>query len=1505
MKRTKFTRILSLILAFCMITGVMMPVSVFAAEEASAADEIAVDVSVVEAVSAVLDQVSGEEAVEDGAEDADVDETESAEPEEEASSAEDAVGETSEEAEPAEDVAGDEVAAEETSEALHSEEAVAADADAEEISDFETLIDCLKELETYASAYASESNGDEIELVLNFIRTGIENYNDDEWSVMAGKENTAFVSYVETMDAANGTNAMRLRNIADSVVLNDQSIEFGHMCGTMNIGYMNSDQKSADLGGWGGDVGDLMFYFYRMMNKKSNTFSGTMEELVALIGEFYFGVDEEDAFGMPDYYADMDAFYFMQTLKTGDSLLSELMEEYYETAPTEEQRAAFFLNNRFASELNEGDTLEKVRSVIYEAYSQNIALSMLEAERGLIDTNVSAIITVTDSDLRATAALRMACCSAFADYLYGYAGDLLEGTEEDNGDDEENNGDEDDTGGDSGDSGSNVGITNQFYTVFSSTKSTIAPGVTQTINYAMSADNKQLAYYIAEVDVSRDDVSIYANYKDNDPTGGWGMSRVIDQMTAAEENHSDIENFTPVVGVNADFFNMTTGQPSGALVMEGEIYCEARSENFFAILDDGSAVIGTPDEWATYRDRVVEAVGGSMMLVKNSEVVVTYSSNYYNNRASRTCVGITAEGKVILMVLDGRQEPFSAGGSAEEIAQIMLDAGCVIAMNLDGGGSTTFVAKPEGSDALECVNSPSDGYMRSVSSSLMVVSTAKSSNEFEYAKITADYSYMTVGTELELTATGVSNTGNAADIPAGAEWRVSDSTIGFVDDGVFVAEAEGSVEVQLVLDGEVVGSKKLQVVTPTALQMEKTSLTAVYGVPVEVPLLATYKGNAVAINEDDVILSIPEVGIDQPDGSVSYITAGYFDGYYFIGDESSGIRNAVCTAVLADNKSVSASIKINIYKDGEANFDFDDITAGDRTLAWKRVVSNSEITNSGVYHVVDPSQGMEVAYTFALDMTQIGVPDQLQSLLFMIAGGDDPDATAWDFLLQLAERVSVLTEVMASIQFDTDMDVDISALKIVNEYFYLKEAELDESTNVLTITCGWVDQSEPIEPATADPICIISGIKLKPSDDASWSEANTLDVVNTGEISYNIFLRANALYSFASIEENQEKYGLYPFDNQDVIIGGTTEKGASFGQAYADFEDAYVLDKTNRNGWYSENDQQFYYVANKYITGNYYLPSIEDSGVKRFYNFDEDGVCTGVISGLVEVGGKLYFAVLGEMRTGWQPVTVNKKTNYYYFLTSTGEAVNGEWKIDGYNYKFTDYVLTHGDLQYVEGKGYRYMWAGSWVSQQWIELLDGYEIEPGMYYVQKNEYFASDKFYKTYEKNSEGRDIIYILDENSGRWMQELGGLYEYNGDTYFAKNGCLVEYPGVVYSNGNYYYFNSTNKLVVNESGAWFSKVNGQMPTGTYKTDATGALVAPMVDLTGDKTLNAADLVALMKYLSDNTTVLKNAHFGAYWDSGSAEDGTKTELIADINIDGAVDILDVIALVRVIGNLG
>ena len=523
-------------------------------------------------------------------------------------------------------------------------------------------------------------------------------------------------------------------------------------------------------------------------------------------------------------------------------------------------------------------------------------------------------------------------------------------------------------------------------------------------------------------------------------------------------------------------------------------------------------MIGSSSDYAAYKDQIQEAVGGSVYLVKDGKSVVTSAADYYNSRHSRTCVGITAEGKVVLMVLDGRQEPFSAGGSAEELAQIMLDAGCVTAINLDGGGSTTFVAKQEGSNTLTVVNRPSDGYERSVSSSLMVVSTAPVSTEFDHALITSAYDYLTSGAAVRLIASGVSVSGSAAELPADITWKSADETIGTVsEDGVFTAVKKGSVEIQLLSGDTVIGSKTLTVVEPNGLKFSKTSINAIYGDSVRLPLIATYNENPVAVCAGDITFELS----NSAAGTVEAAN----NGFAFTGSEASGLRNVTITAMITRDYSISATIKVAMYSANQAIFDFDNATSGDRTFAWTREVSNAEYLPGGDgetdrYHVIDPSQPMNVTYVFGLDMMTIKVPEKLEPLLSMVAGGDISGITAWDLLLQLAERVSSKTEVTVKFQFDQNVAVDISNLTVSNDYFRLTSASLDEN-NLLTVKCNFIKQSQAIDPDTANPICILSGVQLSAKGGAQWDDNQCLSIENSGSVGYDIYLGANALYNMA------------------------------------------------------------------------------------------------------------------------------------------------------------------------------------------------------------------------------------------------------------------------------------------------------------------------------------------------------------------------------------------------------
>ena len=574
----------------------------------------------------------------------------------------------------------------------------------------------------------------------------------------------------------------------------------------------------------------------------------------------------------------------------------------------------------------------------------------------------------------------------------------------------------------------------------------------------------------------------------------------------------------------------------------------------------------------------------------------------------------------------------------------MLDAGCYQAVNLDGGGSTTYLARQEGDDTLSLVSKPSDGYQRSVSTSLIMVSTAPSSTEFDHAALSASPLYLTVGAQTQVTAAGVSPMGNATEIPEGTIWAVADESKGSIDEnGVFTAKALGDVSVNLMLDGESVGSIVLHVVNPTNIYFTRDKIDAVYGEPKELPLKALYNGKEVAFLASDVKFSL------------SNDKAGTFEGMSFIGDESSGLKNVTVTAELVSDSKVKASIVVNLFSADEYSFDFVGATGGNRQLAWIREVSNSTTADERTYTAIDRDEDMVTTYSFGIDMTQIPIPERIADLTYMLPGADVEGASAWTFLLQLAERISPMSEVKATIQFDSDVELDISELSIVCEYFLPKEERgivFDEETNTMILTLNWKDQTQAIDPETANPMVILSGIKATPKDDAVWDAKDRLSIANAGNISYKIYMRANALYSFACKSENQEIYGIYDYINPD----DSYDKGGYFGDVYEEFEDSYTLDKGMKNGWYAEDGGWAYYAEGQRLTG---VEKVDG----YYYDFGSEGINIGQakFTGVFEDEGGLRYVRNGlVINSGWhtfENVTYHCHEDGYAFVADVDDPI--------------------------------------------------------------------------------------------------------------------------------------------------------------------------------------------------------------------------------------------------------
>jgi exopolysaccharide biosynthesis protein len=183
-----------------------------------------------------------------------------------------------------------------------------------------------------------------------------------------------------------------------------------------------------------------------------------------------------------------------------------------------------------------------------------------------------------------------------------------------------------------------------------------------------------------------------------------------------------------VAGVNGDFFNLKDGSPTNLLIVNGRMLSPPNGQPVLAF---DSA--GIPHILAfTLRDEHLapfypkNAIGGRGILVRDSSIdadVDTEGNAGFRARNPRTAAGIARGGKqLIIVAVDGREYQ-NAGMTLRELAELMRGLGAREAINLDGGGSTTFVyADPDSSGQLRIGNHPSDkGGERTVGDALAIV----------------------------------------------------------------------------------------------------------------------------------------------------------------------------------------------------------------------------------------------------------------------------------------------------------------------------------------------------------------------------------------------------------------------------------------------------------------------------------------------------------------------------------------------------------------------------------------------------------------------------------------------------------------------------------------------------------------------------------------------------------------------------------------------------------------
>lgn len=385
--------------------------------------------------------------------------------------------------------------------------------------------------------------------------------------------------------------------------------------------------------------------------------------------------------------------------------------------------------------------------------------------------------------------------------------------------------------------------------------------------------SNQMVGHVMEVDLSEGSkASLATGYSDynieNIKNGSWAMVTTTAQAQAMESRRE-----VNVVGaVNGGGFDMSNGRPTGALVLNGTVIQNATGTTFWVDMD-GKAHITNAAEYqqAVTAGNVKEALSSFGDILRDGRAL-TNLDNY--TRASRTAVGIKADGTVVIFMVDGRQAPYSTGMTMAELAAAMEGLDCEIAINLDGGGSSTFATQREGDVVAEVDPKgetggltvrcrPSDGYERKVSNTLMVLSSAKPTGEFDHAALTPNNALYTPGSTITFEASGVDESGYPATLPADASWSVTEgASLGTIDasTGVFTAaaDAQGVVKVALSSGGRVVGTTQIELRWPDTLGFTNTSVSLDFGQTSDLTFKPTYQGREVNYKDGDFVWSLDE-----------------------------------------------------------------------------------------------------------------------------------------------------------------------------------------------------------------------------------------------------------------------------------------------------------------------------------------------------------------------------------------------------------------------------------------------------------------------------------------------------------------------------------------------------------------------------------------------------------------------------------------------------------------------
>jgi len=515
-----------------------------------------------------------------------------------------------------------------------------------------------------------------------------------------------------------------------------------------------------------------------------------------------------------------------------------------------------------------------------------------------------------------------------------------------------------------------------YYNVIENNTYNLAPGAVESEIVINNDDgSRRQVVHVIEVDPTNDNISVMPTFKNIDhgvdytDTNNHGTMEMSKQAAYIESTLGK-----NVVGAMNVCLSWSFNHPYGLLLYEGEVLHDSRSSceicgnsghpggGYLVIYKDGKAELREPNAPLTGEEWMAQTICFAW-LVKDG--VSKYpTEDHTGDGAPRSVIGVKADGSLVLMMVDGRMAPYSDGFTSHEMAQMMLDLGCVDAINCDGGGSSTFITEREGTGDLSVKSRFSDGAERQTLTGIAIVSKAVADGKFHHASVSTEDGYVTPGSTVDFTAIGADSAGGPAELPENISWQLKDPSMGTIENGVFVSNGKvGTAVAQLVYDGQVVGEASVQVVIPDSLSFTMANITAPYGKTVSLDLVAKYGYSEVVLKNSDISYVLSDSNIGTIEGKTLFAT------------DSETVTGGTVKAILTHNEEVFAEANITLGKASKIAYDFESgaDSIENWTLAYKSPYTPDKYYFNDTIEVVSSDEGGKVKNgKYALKITADG-----------------------------------------------------------------------------------------------------------------------------------------------------------------------------------------------------------------------------------------------------------------------------------------------------------------------------------------------------------------------------------------------------------------------------------------------------------------------------------------------------------------------------------------------------